>query len=241
MSPRPRAFPALLVAAFLASAGESALAQTCAGLPSLREYPLVLGATYLHAPSTSSAGGTVTWGRRAFGSLDVSYATYPDIAFAANSDEDAHSVELGLVGGYEFTPHIEIAGRPAEIGLCPLVLAGYETGPDAGSLGLDAYGYSVGAGLGVGGTLFRSDRTRVIPFAGISVLRASTVVRDVPFVGTNSKDTETGGVFALGVGLVFGRLTLSPAASRSFGVDEPEWRYGADISLSLGHGRTEHP
>jgi hypothetical protein len=77
----------------------------------------------------------------------------------------------------------------------------------------------VGAGLSAGGVLLRTSGWRIIPYASVTVQRASTTVHDIPFVGTDSHAHDTGGVFGFGVGVAAGsRVTVGPSVAMRHGI-----------------------
>jgi hypothetical protein len=240
MSVSIRWYTPILVVAALGSVtpGEGA-AQVCAGLPSLRERPLVLGANHARSDAGWAAGGSVIWGRAAFVNLAAGYMRYQNLAFSA-SRHDAHSAVFHAGAGYEVSAQLSGRGgrRGTGIGVCPAAYVEYETGPD-GDFGviLNSDALSVGIGASIGAVVIERGSTRVIPYLGLALVRAATAIRDFPFPGTDTRDTEYGGLLDLGIGIVLGRFTVGPEVTLPIGFSDADGSYGVGVSLSLGGGR----
>src|SRR5512135_3200277 len=82
--------PSLVIAAIASLAPAAGRAQVCAGLPSLRERPVVLGGSYSGSRSGWSLGGDATLGRAAFVNLAAGHVVYRNVDFGAVT-ADAHS------------------------------------------------------------------------------------------------------------------------------------------------------
>lgn len=204
-------------------------AQVCAGLPSLHERPVIVTADASRAKDAWSAGAELTAGRSAFASAFAGVNMSQNVDFAAQRG-NAHSIEFGAGLGYEL--------RFDHIGLCPVVTASWETGPDGdfGGSRLNSDGWTVGGGVGIGGVLVRRPHWGLIPFASASYARVSATVHDFPFVGTNSTAHETGWVFSLGAGITLGpRLTLTPSLTIPTGFTDNVT--SVDLGVSIGLGR----
>ncbi len=229
----------LLSAAGACLAPATGQAQLCAGLPSLRDLPVIVAATYSRSDAGWAAGGDATWGRAAFVNLAAGYVRYEHMAFSA-SRADASSAAIHLGGGYEVQTQLGGANgrRGKTVGLCPAGYVEYETGPD-GDFGVRLNSSALTAALGasVGAVLLERGSTRLIPYVGAAYARVATTVRDFPLVGTDTKNTEYGGLLDLGIGLVFGRVTIGPEATFPIGFDGADPSYGVAVSLSFGRGR----
>lgn len=218
----------------------SGAAQVCAGLPSLSERPIIASTDVSRATTGWSATAGVTAGRRLFGAVYGGTTTYENVEFAAQT-RDASSFVAGAGLGYEVTlaPHPETAG--ARIGLCPLLAAEWESGPDGdfGGTKLDSDGWTLSAGASVGGALLDRPPWRLIPFAAASFARVSTTVHDVPFVGTDTDARDDGWVFAVGVGVGIGpQVTVSPGLTIPTGITGGENSFSLSFNVGFGHGRS---
>ena len=194
----------LLSAAVVSLAPGAAQAQVCAGLPSLRDLPVVVAATWSRSDAGWAAGGAATWGRAAFVNLAAGYVRYEDMAFSA-SRADASSAAVHLGGGYELETKLGggSGGRGTTVGFCPAGYVEYETGPD-GDFGvrLNSNAFTAALGASVGAVVFERGSTRLIPYVGAAYARVATTVHDFPLAGTDTKDTEYGGLLDLGIGAI---------------------------------------
>ena len=221
------ALPAMACVALIALPA-AARAQVCAGLPSLHERPVILTADASRGKNAWSAGMEITAGRSAFATAYGGVNLSQNVDFAAQRG-DAHSIEFGAGLGYEL--------RFRDLGVCPLVTAAYETGPDGdfGGSRLNSDGWTAGGGAGIGGVLVRRRRWGLIPFASAFYARVSATVHDFPFVGTNSTEHETGWVFSLGAGITLGpRLTLTPSVTIPTGFTDNVTSLDLGVSIALG-------
>jgi len=225
-----RGFVSLIsLPALVLLAPASGRAQVCAGLPSLHERAVIVTADASRGKDAWSGGMEITAGRSAFASAYGGVNLSQNVDFAAQRG-DAHSIEFGAGLGYEL--------RFEEIGICPIVTAAYETGPDGdfGGSRLNSDGWTVGGGVGIGGVLVRGPRWGLIPFASASYNRVTATVHDFPFVGTSSAAHETGWVFSLGAGIRLGpRLTLTPSLTIPTGFTDNVTSVDFSVSIGLGH------
>ena len=232
----------LLSTALACIAPVAASAQICEGVPSLRERPFAVGATYSRSDAGWAAGGAATWGRSAFVSLASGYVRYEDMAFSA-SRADASSAVFHLGAGYEVQAQLAggrggRGGRGTTLGICPAGYVEYETGPD-GDFGvtLNSNGLTAALGASIGAVVLERGTIRLIPYVGMACARVSTTVHDFPLAGTDTKDTEYGGLLDLGIGIVLGRVTIGPEATFPIGFEGADASYGVGVSLSFGRGR----
>jgi hypothetical protein len=222
--------------ALLASPG---WAQVCAGLPSLSDRPIIASADLARAKTGWSATAGVTAGRRLFGAVYGGTTTYEDVEFAAQI-KNASSFLAGAGIGYEVTLARDPETAGADIGLCPLFAAEWESGPDGdfGATKLDGDGWTVSAGASVGGLLFDRMPWRLIPFAAASFARVSTTVHDFPFVGTDTDARDDGWLFAFGVGIGIGpQVTVSPGFTIPTGITGGENSFSLGVNVGFGHAR----
>jgi hypothetical protein len=124
------------------------------------------------------------------------------------------------------------------IGICPAAYVEYENGPD-GDFGviLDSDALSLAVGASIGAVVLDRGATRVIPYLGLALVRAATAIHDFPFPGTDTRDTEYGGLLDFGIGIVLGRFAIGPEVTLPIGFEGADGSYGFGVSLSLGGGR----
>lgn len=227
--------PARRVAGYLAAAGaallgltpELAHSQECAGLPSLRERPVIVTADISGGKDAWSLGAGLTAGRAAFVGVYVDRATYQNVGFAATT-ADARSTDIGAAAGYEF--------RLGPLGLCPVASGQWETGPDGSFAGnqLDSDGWTVGAGMSAGGVLVRTAGLRIIPSASVTFQRVSSTVHDFPFINTDSHAHDTGWLVGLGIGVAVGALTLEPSVTIPSGLEGGVTTFSLSVNVGVG-------
>ncbi len=229
----------LVIAAIAVIAPAAGRAQICAGLPSLRERPVVLGGSYSVSKSGWSVGGDATLGRAAFVNLAAGHVVYRKVDFGAVI-QDAHSTALHLGGGWALEGRPDAgAGRAPTLGVCPAAYVEYETGPDRGGpVPLDSDGLTWGGGLSVGAAVRLGATTRAIPFAGLAFVHTSSTMHGVPFPGTDTKASDSGGLLDVGVGIAFGALSVVPEVAVPLGIEGAETTFGVGVSVSLGRGRS---
>jgi hypothetical protein len=229
---------ALLLLWLLAGTAASARAQVCAGLPSLRERPVIATLDVAVADSVRSSSAGVTVGRRAFAGAFVGRTVYSDVSFAATT-ADATSTVIGMGAGYELSLVPDATAGGTRVGLCPIVTGQWDTGPDGdfGGNHLDSDGWSAGGGVSVGGVLLDRGFWRLFPFGQVSFVHASATVHDFPFVGSDSHAKGDGWLFALGVGVGLGsRVTVSPELVLPSGTADAGTSYGLSVNVGLGGG-----
>ncbi len=235
MGTQRRWAPGLALATLAALLPATGRAQICAGVPSLRDHPVVVGGSYSRSKSAWSVGGDVTLGRAAFVNLAAGHVVYRDVNFGAVSS-DARSTALHLGGGYEVEVPVRAGARRAPtVGVCPAAYVEYETGPDRGGpVPINSDGLTWGGGVSLGAALPLGRRMQAIPFAGLAFVHTSTTMHHVPFPGTDTKATDTGGLLDVGLGIAVGVLSIVPEVAVPIGLKDAETTFGVGVSFSLG-------
>jgi hypothetical protein len=222
--------------ALLASSGA---AQVCVGLPSLSERPIIASGDVARAKTGWSASAGLTGGRRLFGAVYGGTTVYEDVEFAAQT-KDASSWLAGAGVGYEFALAPIPQHGAARVGLCPVLGAEWESGPDGdfGSTKLDSDGWTLSAGVSLGALALSRPSWRLFPFAAASFVKVSTTVHDVPFVGTDTEARDSGWLLAFGVGVGIGqRVTLSPEVAVPTGISGGENSLSLGVNVGFGHAQ----
>ena len=216
--------------------GAGAAAQVCAGLPSLHERPIIVSLDGGRSNTGSSIDVGITAGRSLFGGLFTGSINYQDISFAAQT-LDAASTTTGAMLGYEFALAADQRTPGARLGICPIVTAEYENGPDAdvGGTRLDSDGWTLGAGASVGGLLLDRKPWRLFPYAAASYVYASATVHDVPFAGTDTEAHDSGGLLAFGVGVgIGGHVTVSAGMNFPVAIEGGENSFTFGVNFGFG-------
>jgi hypothetical protein len=211
--------------AFMAmlTCGSQAWAQVCSGaVPISSASPFSAGGSVMFADNTTGLSGIVQGGNNnVFGGLQIGRVTV-DVP-----GDDQSSTLLGGRAGAQFTYEMD---RPIHV--CPVFTLSRAWASDVDDFDVSTTTFAFGADVGV--LVAESGNMQVIPTAGLYFGRAGL---KVDFDGEEIVDeSETGGLFNVGVGLLFNqRFSVTPLISVPFGFgDETDPTFSITALYSFG-------
>ena len=213
---RKLAFATCVISALAVAA--PAQAQLCTGQPSFSSGPVQVSPGAAFTEGATEFGGSVVGGSdRFFGGAGLFRTSYSDI------DEGAFAV-AGLVGS-NF-----VADANSRVNVCPLAVASWQSGPNAGDLDIRTLAFGAGGQVGI--VAADNGRVAVVPTFGASIRNARL---NVSFADVDETVSETFGLVNAGVGFIFNhRLSVNPVVSFPIGLEEGDMQFSVGVSLNFG-------
>ena len=214
----------LVMMVMTASVG-SLEAQVCSGMAPFENGRMQVGGLAQFADGGQGFAGMFALGKPDyfFGSFGIGSISYDDLDGSSTTVTGEVGYQVGL-------------GATQTLQLCPIASATLGFGPnDILGSDIDASFRDLSFGLALGGTLHGTPQFRVIPSGSVALVHATQKYDD----GVDSEsESDTFGIFSLGVGLVFNRVvTLRPGMGIPFGLDESDPVWGVALAVSFGGQR----
>jgi hypothetical protein len=218
----------LLIVGGLIALPTLASGQVCSGFASFAEGPFqVFGSAGFNDNAKSFGGGFAFGGAGPFGQLSIGTTTFNDL--------DGSSFNFAGGAGYQFT-----LDQRGLVHLCPAASVAFASGPNNidvfgdGSVVLDLSETDLVFGLGIGAVASRSGQTQIIPNGSLAFVSATAKGSD-DVSGTSDSQSETFGLFTMGLGFVFNQVfTLHPSVTIPFGLDGASTTFGVTLSVTFG-------
>ena len=213
--------------------------QTCLGLPSFASGVVQLSGRLLTGNDRTSVGGGLAAGvgNGVFGGVVGGVLTYDD-ELKSSTGLDGNTSTIAGILGFERPLGFGTPGRRAKV--CPVAGGLMGFGPENPATGEDAEllegfaGFSVGARFGGSRPAF----DLVPTVLGAAIYQKFDPQGDENAGGLEPDDTETGGLFEIGLGLVFnGRFGILPLVSIPIGFDNTDPTFGLRVAINFGPGR----
>lgn len=214
------------LAIVLAAWPATAPAQRCAGTPAFSEgrMRISFGGVFNKA-ATSFDFGLGMGGRTFFGDVTASNVRFEDLRAAAYA--------FGISGGSQFS-----LGRRAQI--CPIASVGYVAGPndiDAvgdGSVLVNLAETDIVFGIALGAVANRSSDSPITGTVSVAFANSTLKVSEQGS-NTSTKDSESFGLLAVGLGFTFSRsIGLHVGSSIPVGLEDATPSFGLSISVNFG-------
>jgi hypothetical protein len=199
----------------LALSAGVAHAQTCQGRGSFRDAPHQVSAGGMFQNGARGVGvGVSGGGDSVFGGVDASFVSYNDL--------NASSKAVGANIGEDYAVD--------RVHVCPAVAGAYIFGPNVGNVNLT--GFSVLGGVNVGVAAAESSGMSIVPTVGAGVLHQRA---KASFAGIDQTSSQTGGLAAVGVGIVFNRrIALVPLVEIPFGFTTNDRIFNITLAVNFG-------
>lgn len=145
--------------------------------------------------------------------------------FSRLQDFDVSAWGVNFIAGGQVA-----ADATRRVVICPLATVGYERASDILGTGINLSNITTNGGVAVGAIVSQTATVGVVPYAAFLISNSQTTLSDGV---TSGSDQETFGILRVGVGLVFGKSSITPEIAVPIAQDGGETAFAITYAFSF--------